>query len=262
VCSSDLAVDAGAILILYGSAKGLTAKGDQIWHEDSPGIKGVAEANDNLATSLVTGDFDKDGFHDLAIGASREGIGIIDQAGAVHVLYGSAGGLTAAGDQLWHQDKTGIKGAAGDFDRFGNSLTTGDFDNDGFHDLAVGIPFEDISTVNNAGAVEVLYGSRRGLRAKGDQLWHQDTPGIKDVAEDGDSFGSQVSVGDFDGDGFDDLVAAAGGELTTTIFRDGMVHVIHGSAKGLRPKGDQIWHQDTPGIKEVNDRDGFGAALP
>jgi FG-GAP repeat len=65
-----------------------------------------------------------------------------------------------------------------------------DFNNDGFADLAVGVPRESVGTITNAGAVSVLYGSATGLSAAGNQLWHQDSAGVADVAEDGDHFGT------------------------------------------------------------------------
>ena len=40
-----------------------------------------------------------------------------------------------------------------------------DFNNDGFADLAVGVPYEDVGAVIDAGAVNVLYGSAEGLQA-------------------------------------------------------------------------------------------------
>ncbi len=80
-------------------------------------------------------------------------------------LYGSAGGLTAANDQIWHQDIPDVKGVAENFDRFGASLTVGDFNRDDFDDLAIGVPGEDIGANINAGAVNILYGSVSGLTA-------------------------------------------------------------------------------------------------
>ena len=55
-----------------------------------------------------------------------------------------------------------------------------DFDGDGYADLAVGVPGEDVGAAGrHAGAVNVLYGSPTGLTAVGDQLWSQATTGIK-----------------------------------------------------------------------------------
>src|SRR5919204_3240556 len=79
-----------------------------------------------------------------------------------------------------------------------------DFNADGFADLAIGIRFEDVGTVTDAGAVSVLYGSVAGLQSTSpnDQLWTQDSPGVKDNAEVGDLFGTALATGDFNADGF------------------------------------------------------------
>jgi hypothetical protein len=62
------------------------------------------------AVGSLEADFNADGFVDLAIGAPFEDVGTMQDAGAVSVLYGSAGGLTGAGSQaLWQ----GSSGAAG-----------------------------------------------------------------------------------------------------------------------------------------------------
>ncbi|GEM_PF-4409437 len=38
-----------------------------------------------------------------------------------------------------------------------------DFSSNGFDDLAIGVPGEDIGTINASGATQVLYGSVSGL---------------------------------------------------------------------------------------------------
>jgi FG-GAP repeat len=140
----------------------------------------------------VHSDFNNDGFADLAIGARGEDEGGRD-AGAVNVLYGSSGGLqaTSPDDQFWTQDSPGVRDTADSRDDFGSSLVAGDFNNDGFADLAIGVITEDVGTAGDAGAVSVLYGSAGGLQATSpdDQFWTQDTPGVKDTAEAGDRFG-------------------------------------------------------------------------
>ncbi|MEM4320835.1 MAG: FG-GAP repeat protein [Candidatus Nitrosocaldus sp.] len=71
------------------------------------------------------------------------------------------------------------------------SLAAGDFNGDGYTDLAVGVPFESVVSVLDAGAVNILYGSSSGLQASSpdDQFWHQDSPNVDGVAESGDGFG-------------------------------------------------------------------------
>ena len=185
--------DAGAVNVLYGSSTiGLSSIGDQFWHQDSPGILDRSETDDNFGYSLAAGDFNGDGFDDLAVGVRNEDIGTIGDAGAVNVLYGSATGLSSAGNQFWHQDRPGILDRAEAFDGFGWALVAGDFNNDGFDDLAVGVIGEDIGNITNAGAVNVLYGSATGLSSTGNQFLNQNSPGILDTAESGDNFGSAL----------------------------------------------------------------------
>ena len=57
--------------------------------------------------------------------------------------------------------------------------------------MAVGVPFEDLGSIGNAGAVEVIYGSLSGLSATlehADQFWTQDSADINDSAEVEDLF--------------------------------------------------------------------------
>jgi hypothetical protein len=49
-------------------------------------------------------------------------VGGVFGAGATNVLFGSAGGLIATGDQLWHQDSPGVRDPAEEFDSFGAAL--------------------------------------------------------------------------------------------------------------------------------------------
>ena len=48
-------------------------------------------------------------------------------------------------------------------DHFGQALAHGDFDHDGYQDLAVGVPGEGVDVLISSGAVEVIYGALLGL---------------------------------------------------------------------------------------------------
>jgi len=113
-----------------------------------------------LQVTIPAPDFDNDGFADLAVGAPGEDVGAATDAGAVNVLYGSAGGL--GGGQVLTQGAGGVPGASESFDRFGTALATGDFNADSFADLAVGAPGEDLGA-DAAGTVEA--GDRLGRRS-------------------------------------------------------------------------------------------------
>lgn len=254
---------AGAVTVLYGSRRGLRAIGNQLWTQDTPGIHDVAEAGDRFGWSLAAGDFDGDGYADLAAAAPYEDGGH-DREGVVHIIRGSAQGLTATGDQLWSQGSPGIAGTPHLRDQFGQSLAVGDLDGDRFDDLVIGVPFEDGCWICNEGVVHAIHGSHAGLTHVGSQVWSQDTPGMPGTRDVGDQFGQAVAIGDLDGDGFDDLVVGVPWEdFTRYVHEDqGAVNVIRGSARGLTATGAQLWSQDSPGIDDVAERnDHFGEAI-
>ena len=134
----------------------------------------------------------------MAVGVPWEGIGSIVNAGAVHIIYGSASGLSATAvlvDQFWTQDSANIQDVVEADDILGWSLSSGDYNGDGRDDLAVGVTDEDFNNIVNAGAVHIIYGSSTGLSATAvleDQFWTQDSTNIEGVAEAGDDFGSTL----------------------------------------------------------------------
>jgi hypothetical protein len=94
--------------IIYGSPSDLSATSvpDRLFHQNSAGILDVAEVADNFGHSLTTGDLSNDGFADIAMAVLGEVIGSVD-VGVVNMIYGSAAGLTSAGNQPWHQNGAG-----------------------------------------------------------------------------------------------------------------------------------------------------------
>jgi len=220
---------AGVVNVLYGSDGGLTAAGDQLWHRNTPGILGPAHLRAGFGDELTTGDFNGDGYDDLIIAAFQDEVDGISDAGSIQALYGWVGGLSATNNELWSQNSPGLQGTAEEEDQFGEALAAADFDGDGYDDLAIGVPWEDLLSISNAGAVHVLYGSSSGLTTVNDQLWTESSPGLSDEAEPGDSFGQDLATGDFDCNGYSDLAVLASGT--------GSIHVLHGSALGLWATG-------------------------
>jgi hypothetical protein len=255
------------ITLIYGSSGGLDGSGSQIFSADSEGISFEDSYHNGFGLVLAAGDFDGDGFTDLATGAYRQEINGKTEAGAVYVLYGTPTALTTAGNQVWYQDMEAIAGSSEEYDHFGSSLTAGDFDADGFTDLAVGIPYKDIAPLGehdpipDAGAVLVIYGSRSGLTSSRTHFWHQESFGVPDSAGADEYFGFALAAGDFDADGCEDLAVGVSGE-SVNYFKEGAVTVLFGSSAGVSAIGCQFWHQGIEGLPAMAEHwDGFGQSL-
>jgi hypothetical protein len=238
--------DAGAVTVLYGTANGLSGTGSQLFTQ----VGGAIETQDFFGSTLASGDFNHDGFADLAAGAPNETVGSLPGAGAVSVLYGSASGLTATGGRLFTQ----VGGAIETNDGFGRPLASGDFNHDGFADLAAGAPNETVGSLPVAGAVSVLYGSAAGLTVSGGRLFTQ----VGGAIEAGDFFGTAVASGDFNHDGFADLAASAPSETVGSLPAAGAVSILYGSAGGLTATGGRLFTQ-VGGAVEAGDF--FGTAV-
>lgn len=249
------AANAGAVNVLYGRTSGLHEAGDQLWTQNTRGIKGLAGAGHRFGAALAAGDLSRNARAELAIGIPGGAISGQGEAGAVSVLYGRSTGLSST-DDLWSQDARGIKGVAASGEGFGSALAIGDFDGDRSGDLAIGIPRDDVGNATGAGAVSVLYGTGIGLREEGDQRWTQESPGIRSRASIGETFGASLAAADFSRNGADDLAIGVPRQGVSGHLNAGAVSVLYGRrGEGLRAVSNHLWTQDAAGIKGRAERD-------
>jgi hypothetical protein len=173
------------------------------------------ESYQELRPGVVTaiGDIDRDGFGDIVSGvqwneADTEGATPYGaRGGQVWITYGTGTGV----DEITaiNQDTSGVPGSSETDDMFGFELDLGDVDKDGYLDLAVGVPGEDVDGHEDAGSVVVLYGTADGITGTGSQSFHQGSASFPGDNEAGDNLGMDVKLDDVTGDGRADLVAGS-----------------------------------------------------
>ncbi|WP_425831965.1 FG-GAP repeat protein [Streptomyces fractus] len=357
---------AGDIVALYGSASGVTSAKRSTISQNTSGVPGTSETGDGFGWASAYGDFNHDGFDDLAVSAAHEKVDADTDGGTVAILWGSAsglsGGTTITDPAVSSHDEWGRSLAAGDFDgdgkddlAIGSSAATiyvykggtaksaslggrytvrpaivsggdagpldlfagdvngdkrsdlvvngyeagtdmgyntnyyvpgsgsglatsgaqqlkrgmitgiGDVNGDGFGDIVTGQEWDpDMSTGSGTvtvpgsvtgGQIHVTYGSQAGPAGSTDIS--QDSGNVPGGSERGDWFGSELSVGDINGDGYADVAASAPGENLNGVVNTGSVTVLYGSADGLNTtSGTQFFAQSTagvPGDDEKND---------
>ncbi|MFI6647173.1 FG-GAP repeat protein [Streptomyces sp. NPDC050529] len=213
--------------------------------------------------AVASGDIDNDGYDDLVTGepSSPDDGGESMTGGAVGVYYGSTGdgpvGAEGPGTPpvWWTQDTTGVPGSPEAGDGWGADLSVADTDGDGYADVAVGAPGEDIGAVADAGAVWVLRGAAGGLTATGAASWDQNSVDVPGVPEKGDRWGGQVRLTDPNKDGRFGLLTAAPGENAG----DGVVWVFSAGAGGVTPAGS--WTFDARPFGGATTGAGYGATI-
>ena len=234
-------------------------------------MDGSTEAGNLFGFSVAAGDFDDDGYDDLAVGAPGNDLpdtpeDIVD-AGTVNIAWGaSIPFVDRVTNDLWHQDRSGVPDYPEAYDQFGYTLATGDFDKDGYDDLAIGVPFEDCGTVvkSNAGVVHVLFGSSTGVSGTSSHYFHQDTANVGGATEPDDRFGEVLTAGDFDGDGYSDLVVGVPYDSVTvgSDWEDaGLIHVFFGGTGGLEVPDQLITADDLATDGSSGTEHMFGYAL-
>ena len=274
---------AGRVYVYYGTTSGLPAMPNVTI--DPPWSSIVAEQR--FGSSLSLGDYDGDGYADLAVaaigalylyrggasgvsasvvgsasfsGVSSDNVAFVgdlqadgfeDIAVGVHgAAYDAVAVFYGTASGLWGTSNVTISTPSGDTDAgFGASVASaGDVDDDGYGDLVVGVPGSD-GTGLDAGRVYVFRGSPYDVSTS--PSWTIEAPSAQASA----AFCTTVAGLDLDGDGFSDVIAGA--PLRDGVRADeGRIAVIAGTENG--PSATSVIAIDAPG-DEMGAR--FGASI-
>ncbi|MGX1669783.1 FG-GAP-like repeat-containing protein [Streptomyces sp. NPDC055400] len=171
----------------------------------------LTPASASAAPSGLQGDFNGDGYRDVAVAAPGATVDGKSWAGQVAVVYGTAEGLAPARHAVISQNTSGIPGAAEAYDEFGDRVATADLNRDGYSDLIVGAEHEAVGSKEDSGTVVIVWGSAAGL--SGGTTVKNPLPLY------GSYFGLSIAAGDFTGDGKPDLAVSAQSDSGANPYR-------------------------------------------
>jgi hypothetical protein len=130
----------------------------QVVTQETPGVPGDAAPGDQFGASLAFSQprsgQDQGLPREVAVGAPRDDVGAVQDAGSVTVLPDVPFAGLRGGQPALTQETPGFAGSAETGDRFGYSVAfrPGRFNGS---TLAIGVPYEDVGSVVDAGLVQI-----------------------------------------------------------------------------------------------------------
>jgi hypothetical protein len=202
------------VSIFFGGSSGISTTTARVLVPADGGWFGVSVAG--------MGDVNGDGYGDLAVSGRYI---ITDPQNFIHIFHGSATGvpvIAATGFLSSFYIDTRISS-------YPSLAPAGDVNGDGYNDLIVGVTdFTDYDHggVEGGGVARVFYGSRVGIVSTTETILN----GLETYA----GFGNSVAgAGDFNGDGYSDVVVGAPTQHLRDLRLVGTVSVFRGSATGI-----------------------------
>lgn len=214
---------------------------------------------------MAVGDFDCDGFDDVAIGNPRAQVNGAQDAGQVVVLYGARLGLNPAVAEGWSQSSPNVPGGSEVGDAFGSSVAADKLSSDGCDDLAIGAPQEDLGDPvrSIAGPVTTLLGSPSGLTATGAILLPASTEDGDEGIDELDRFGSALAIGNIYavGSSFDELIIGVPRDkLSFFASRSRNIDIRHASGSPLNGRVGRFSQESGSGGESNEEFDQIGRA--
>jgi len=205
------------------------------------------------------GDLNGDGTNDLVVGAWTDDDGCSTQnCGTIHILYMDTDGSLAASTDEFDCSHAKIK--CGNNDSFGKSVAPIDLNNDGVNDIAVGAHKDNCSADSGCGGwddrgvIHILFMDSDENVTSVEEIDGRVSNGPSLVNN--SFFGTSVAnIGDYDGDGVDDLVSGSNKEGPGS--NQGAIFIMFMNTDGSLDKTIEINSGTTNG-PDLSDNDQFG----
>lgn len=231
----DPEVGKGAIFIFHGSSDGIVVTPAAI-------IKGGSHQMSSSLTVASAGDVNGDGYSDIIVG-TRQANMPSDPNGKVFTFHGSSAGLIATPAEVV-ENVSGTR-------RFGISVAgAGDVNADGFADVAIITYIDDSDPALASARVYIHHGSLVGINPVAATFYDWTT----------NSTSLSVSgAGDFNGDGYSDVIAGGGAYSLYEPVQTAQV-LLPGSPIGIDTSGktltilywNMVYGQSVAGVGDVN----------
>ena len=232
----------GSSYVVFGKASGFSASMNLSALDGSNGFRldGESQGDHSGRSVSSAGDVNGDGYDDLIIGttgANPNGA----ESGSSYVVFGKASGFAATMDFSALDGSNGFRiDGENQGDWSGHSVSSaGDINGDSYDDIIIGAWGVDNNGARSSGSSYVVFGKAGGFDATMDLSALDGSNGFRlDGANRGDESGSSVSsAGDFNGDGYDDLIIGAS-RADNNGSLSGSSYVVFGKASGFDARID------------------------
>ncbi len=249
----DQSYNSGSTYVVFGKADGPNGLNgimelSELDGSDGFRIDGVNRV-DFSGSSVSAGDINGDGYDDVIIGAygaAPNGY----RSGSTYVVFGKASGFSRTMElsELDGSDGFRIDGEI-TYDYSGKSVSSaGDIDGDGYDDIIISALSVDLNGYNS-GSTYVVFGKASGFSRTMELSELDGSDGFRINGERGEDYSGESvsSAGDFNGDGYDDIIIGAYG-ADPNGFNSGSSYVVFGKASGF---------SRTIELSELDASDGF-----